>query len=298
MIAETKDGLIPLWEVITLKRDKGKSLIALAIVLLFSANSMSACDLKSRLETKPEERIAELRTDDHRDSPSIFVDRSVVRNADGGIAYGYFLDEEGNISDKEGIVVVPHDQATPFSCVTEVTFNTGNTAKTLHSYTAEDGSRVIIPQSFEFELNFNLHDAINRTVTIESSDPGALYIPFDANEDMLKGMAPPERNDLPSITISDVSSPLHLQLVGCYEGEYLLTIRNFKDENIGRIAFSFGIDQKEEQERAYQPVIDGNHEHVFYDEIVEPTEMTRGYTLHICTVCSYTYRDNYTEKLS
>ena len=38
-------------------------------------------------------------------------------------------------------------------------------------------------------------------------------------------------------------------------------------------------------------------EHTFVDEIVEPTTEEGGYTVHTCSVCDYSYKDNYTNPL-
>lgn len=36
-------------------------------------------------------------------------------------------------------------------------------------------------------------------------------------------------------------------------------------------------------------------EHTFVDEVVEPTTEEKGYTVHTCSVCGYSYKDNYTD---
>ena len=41
-------------------------------------------------------------------------------------------------------------------------------------------------------------------------------------------------------------------------------------------------------------VVDGKEEHTFKDEVVDPTFDKGGYTLHTCTVCDYSYKDNET----
>ncbi len=38
-------------------------------------------------------------------------------------------------------------------------------------------------------------------------------------------------------------------------------------------------------------------EHIYEDTVVPATEEDEGYTLHLCTVCSYAYKDNYTDKV-
>lgn len=37
--------------------------------------------------------------------------------------------------------------------------------------------------------------------------------------------------------------------------------------------------------------------HSFADTVVAPTTSAKGYTEHVCTVCGYSYRDNYTDRL-
>ena len=36
-------------------------------------------------------------------------------------------------------------------------------------------------------------------------------------------------------------------------------------------------------------------EHKYTDKVVPPSSKEKGYTLHTCTVCRYSYKDNYTE---
>ncbi len=41
-------------------------------------------------------------------------------------------------------------------------------------------------------------------------------------------------------------------------------------------------------------VVDGKEEHTFKEQVVDPTFDKAGYTLHTCTVCEYSYKDNET----
>ena len=38
--------------------------------------------------------------------------------------------------------------------------------------------------------------------------------------------------------------------------------------------------------------------HSYKDQVIAPTASAQGYTLHTCTRCGYSYKDNYTDKLS
>ena len=45
-------------------------------------------------------------------------------------------------------------------------------------------------------------------------------------------------------------------------------------------------------------VINGKAAHTFRDEVTPATYESEGYTTHTCTLCGYSYKDNYQEKLT
>jgi hypothetical protein len=78
---------------------------------------------------------------------------------------------------------------------------------------------------------------------------------------------------------------------GYLEDEYFLKVPNFK---IYCYAGTAGEQYAIDDEFDYELI----HEHTYKDTVVKPTTTSQGYTLHICSVCGNSYKDNYTAKLT
>ena len=240
----------------------------------------------------------------------LFIDAASVVHRDGSKAEGYSLDADGNVINSDQKPVIVKEKTSPFTCISEVKYDESATKGKLLTYTIENEKPAVAPVKLEIELTFNPTDAVNTGVELESNDPGALYVPYDANAELLKDMEKPTANALAAVTLAETQNPVKLTVIGCFEGKYTLTVRNAKDEEISKITFTFEaekpVDEKKteaDEEKKNPESTDlsnrnaGPHEHTYYDTVVDPTYRTRGYTLHICSICGYTFRDNYTNQL-
>ena len=276
-----------------------KILSILLVVFIAGLNMLVACGDATVLTEK-----TELPTTTSNEL-NLYIDGTAIVSRDGNKAEGYSLDADGNIINSEEKIVIARENAAPYTCISEITYDEAVAKGTLQTYTLENEKPEAIPAKFEIELTFGPENAVNSGVEIESNDPGALYIPYDANSELLKDMEQPTGNALPAIRLANPANPVKLTVVGCFEGEYTLTVRNAKDEEIGKIVFTFETEKSEENENddenpdfTEQSLKNaGPHEHDYYDTVVEPTYRIRGYTLRVCTICGYTCRDNYTDQL-
>ena len=225
-----------------------------------------------------------------------YVDGTSLRRHDGEILSNYTIDVDGNIVNDSGDVVVTAANAAPFTYITTAESVAKNSEYTLKAYFAEDDSVQIVPMQVKLKINISPADAINRTITIESNDPGAVFIPYDANKTLLSA-AKPSNNEMASVTFECKSNPVEITVIGNYEGVYTLTMRNVKDEEVGKTFLTFeaeDIEKSVAEKLAEQNA--GEHTHEYEDTVVESTFRTRGYTLHICKICGYSFRDTYTPK--
>ena len=229
----------------------------------------------------------------------VYLDDGVVRHSDGTTAKEYSVNSDGHIVDADGNVVVAAGNAQIFTCIGSIKYNQADTELTLPTYLEENRTICVAPLAFTFEFEMSPDDAINREINIESNDPGALYIPYDANKDLLEGVEAPNSNAMPSATFTAKEGKITLTLTGCFEGEYTLTFRNVRDEVVDRVTFKLSAEDIEIPATGDPATAQnaGPHEHEYHDTVIEPTYRTRGYTLHVCGICGYTIRDTYTDQL-
>lgn len=80
---------------------------------------------------------------------------------------------------------------------------------------------------------------------------------------------------------------------------------SFKDNETEKLEHNFSGEWEHNETHHWHKCLDEGYpdvkgsyeEHDFEDEVVSPTFETKGYTLHTCKVCEYSYKDNETNKL-
>lgn len=80
---------------------------------------------------------------------------------------------------------------------------------------------------------------------------------------------------------------------------------NYKDNYINKLDHTYSTNWSYDNDSHWRECIDEGYTHLFIDKgnhdyqtsIIVPTEEEKGYTLHECKICSYSYKDNETEPL-
>lgn len=163
-----------------------------------------------------------------------------------------------------------------------------------------DGQLWANPKSFTLSFMGSPLGTETNTVILESSDPGALYFPYDDNAEWIpETVVEPQDNALPAIPINIAENGyFEVSLVGSFDGEFPLTVRDVYGDEISSFSVSLiptFIGEKEDEIEAVEAE-PSKHEHCFVDQVVPSTAQCQGYTQHSCSVCGYSYRDNYTER--
>ena len=215
----------------------------------------------------------------------------------GTVIANYTVDESGNVVDADGVIVIAADNVEQFTC-TERMEIVGETSFAIKAERMDDDMLATMPVKVALELDFEPKDAVNKIITLESRDPGALYFSYDANEGIIAdGIEKPEDDAMPSITIDLKKIADHgITIIGTFEGEYTVTARNCFGEQIAELKVTFVPEYVDDINAGEGDDIQ-EHEHEFKDTVVEPTQKAQGYTLHVCEICGYAFRDSYVDQL-
>lgn len=255
----------------------------------------------------------------------LYVDGKSVYHRDGNGAVEYTVDSDGDVCDGNGQIVIPTENVEAFSCIRSVGYDEATTNQTLPGHFGQDSS--VSPLCFGFDLTASPSGCLNKTITIESNDPGALYFPYNENTGLFAGVDVPEGSRMPSVTLNITEEPVHLVLAACYEGKYMLTVRNGRDDVIRKIEFVLSAQDNEiietdeaasQNEETFKYAVlaeepfHQTHEgtlyegyteqttcnHVFDSLVVEPTFTSGGYTLFTCRYCGAVMIGNETAALT
>lgn len=258
----------------------------------------------------------------------------------------YQFDDERNIVDPAGTIVVAAENTIHFSYVTKVTYDKSLLRQTLNTAKMADGSVAIVPTKFRIKLSIEPADAVNKELVIESLDAEALYFPYKDNASVLSAPAMNSGKQSSISVIANEQGDVDITLVGAYQGHMSVTIKNVMGEIIqtldvvltadipeGQTVAPIGtISQNEESSENTSKnsnnqssgqnnnsntnnssdnnsATSGNnssggsgsstaHQHVYRTQVMEATAQTQGYTLHVCEICGFSYRDAFTPILT
>jgi hypothetical protein len=224
-----------------------------------------------------------------------------VYNEDGIVQEDFSLDDDGNIINAEGEIVVAAINAKEFSCIEDIEIEDQATlSQKIEAEEMEDGT--VTTKPVEFTLTFNVGSQyVNKAVTLESYDPGALYFPYDKNKNVIAGSdQAPSDNVMPSITVkANDKGEIPVVMVGSFDGEYSITAKNVLGAQIGTFTTKLipeYTDKTDDDDKDEDDSKECKHEYT--ERIVSPTVNAQGYTIYTCSKCGNTYRDNYTAKLA
>ena len=298
-----------------------KSLMNVLVVLLICAMSLvllTACG-----DSAP--KGVELHTTTSAEA-DVYLYGDTLVDHEGNTRNDVAFDEEGNVM-KDGKILVASYNLAMYTIVTEVK-SVDETELTQTIEATQEGANQLATKPITFTISFSIEpaNAVNKTVTIESLDPAALYFPYEANADLVKEEAT-QSGMLGAVTpVFDENGQVELSLVGRFDGEFTLIAR----DGIGNVVGEFlvklvaeivesGEDGNAEEISTTEPGSTSpttNHQnpgtqnpnpgtqeisahvHDFENQVVAPTPKAQGYTIHTCKTCGYTYRDSFTEQLA
>lgn len=254
-----------------------------------------------------------------------YVLGSAVCDQNGKKLTQYLIDTNNNIADQSGTVVVYAEDAIPFSCVKSISYDNSLLRQLLATETGENGKESVLPKTFTIHLATAPDDAVNRTIKLESKKTDVLGFPLEANRAVLSDDAE-IRGSGHMQTMTVIPGPdgtAEVAITAKAQGHAEVTAKNILGEEIAKLEFVFladpaGVKGKATGSSSVTPAAgsmsnagsgissapavpktgtDG-HEHVFKTRTMTPTARTQGYTIHVCEICGYTYRDNYTDLIT
>lgn len=272
-----------------------KKVCALLLTLLMAASTMSGCAVR---ETVANEPLPETTSSDL----GVYVNGTVLVKADGTVIdEAYTIDEDGNVVDAEGKVLIAAANLEAFTCVTEIKLSETPVKHKLEGKESEDGEVLTRPSAFKLKFSVLPEEVLNSQITMESYDPGALYFPYDKNEEILipADMEAPADNILPAITLqADDTGTIEVTVVSVFDGSYELVVKNVLGEEIAKIPVEVSVEMKDADDQKDGEMVDKEDcVHDYEKEVVAPTIHTQGYTLYTCKNCGYSYRGDYVAKL-
>ncbi len=230
---------------------------------------------------------------------NIYANGEVLCNSVGTILADYRFDEFGNVLDRDGNPVIAAENLEQYTYVTAVTAKEEiDLVASIKAEKLENDLLATRPVTIEFSLAGSPEKFVDGRIRLESRDPGALYFPYESNKDILAAeITPPADDAMPEISVDlNTLQEESVHVIGVFDGEYVVIVKNALDETVGELHFiltpEYVDDINADLEGEFEP-----HDHDFRDVVVDPTPKMQGYTLHICKICGFTFRDTYVDKL-
>ena len=255
---------------------------------------------------------------------SCYILGNSICDENGNPLRGYCLDQNRNITDPDGNVIVPAADTVPFSCAERIDYAAADLRRTLAVKKGTDGKITVKPAPISIQLSVLPANVINNTIILESHNPEALSF-SDDKSGTISGDSPDAGSSVQSsVTLKpDADGIVQVSLIAKRQGHVIVTVRNVLGNEISRLEFvlltdaagssmsasgssgavtgiTSSIEPKDSAHQSPGETRTGSdgHEHVFKTRTMSPTARTQGYTLHVCEICGYTYRDEYTDLLT
>ena len=276
--------------------------IRILVVLAVSMFMLSGCEPVS---------VETINTGATSEELNLYINGSEICDKFGtAVENGCTIDENGNIVDDQGRLLIAADCTEAFSCVKSIYYDKGqllqeiqgtmlgNNNDSAHS----EGTIITEPGSFHFKFTVEPKNAVNAELTLESCDPGALYFPYNKNSVPSEEIVAPGDNILPKITVwPNSNNQVEVTATAALDGTVEVLVRNVLGEIVDSITFTIRtsiMESKYDGVSLEATEASETHEHMFASRTVEPTVYAQGYTLYTCEICGFSYRDNYTDKIS
>ena len=265
-----------------MKKNVLMKIAGLALIVIMALGCLTACGQKLPETTSQE--------------AGLYVYGADVLDALGEVAQGYTIDEDENIQNSEGDVVVAAANVAVFTVLGELSVpDAGQLKQTMEAELLENEQLATSPVKFTVTIHADAQDIVNSTIVVETDDT-ALYFPYEDNKELLADaftQAPDE--PITAITLKPAGNEdIDLVLEGAFEGEYNLTVKNVLGSDIAKFPISVvaKVVEKDEDEEDEE-----DHVHDYEEKVVAATTKSQGYTIYTCKICGLSYRDNFTDKL-
>ena len=263
-----------------MKKNVLMKIAGLALTVIMALGCLTACGQKLPETTSQE--------------AGLYVYGTEVYDALGEVAQGYTIDEDGNILNSEGDVVVAAANVAVFTVLGEMSVPDAEQLKqTMEAELLENEQLATAPVKFTVTIHADAQDIVNSTIVVETDDT-ALYFPYEDNKELLADtftQAPDE--SITAITLKPAGDEdIDLVLECAFEGKYNLTVKNVLGSEIAKFPINVVAEVVEKDEEDEE-----DHVHEYEEKVVAATTKSQGYTIYTCKICGLSYRDNFTDKL-
>lgn len=239
---------------------------------------------------------------------------SYVVNAYGQKASGYSLDADGNILDRSQNIIVTKENTLEYKFITKLAFSSAIYDATLtareEKSTTNSDAKVVkqYPNTITVLLSASPINPTNNVVVVGSNNTDIAEIRANNNAKIVADGAFDVDNGEVAIHLSQ-SGTARIIVTVKEQGNTKLTARTISGVAVaecelrvknGEVAFTDTEEPvpsptSELTETIIPQVNPAEHTHSYVKTVVPPTQYEGGYTLYTCEICSYTYRDNFTQ---
>ena len=300
-----------------------RKIISITIVAMMAFTTISGPQVLRSVSRRTEASSDEMHKPNGTESAAVFTSRDLdcyildesLCNRKGEPVKEYLLDLERNITDLSGNIIVSTENTEQFTCASEVRYNENDLRQYLKAMPEDGRKDGVSPASFSMQLYVRPTDAVNGTITLTSRNPEKLYFPNMSYDNNPENHIGADHNPASVTVTPDENGMVEVFVAAATQGHSIVTVGNVLEEEIEKLEFVLLSEDSSQakqssgmltvdastgsvpsgSDRLYKTdPIDG-HEHVYKTQTMSPTIRTKGYTLHVCTICGYTYRDNYTD---
>ncbi len=288
-------------------KQRTKTLITSALLLVMSSFCVSGCDPGKTIQSEPPDVPVQIET---TPEPTPYVVLPTETSRDLGLfeyngmivdenreeAQGFVLNDDGHVVNTSGEIVIAAKNLNAYSgisCANAV--NESDLRHTVDAFAISGNELEIEPFLLELRLKISDDFANDTHFSAESPNPVAVYFPYDANTEHIQDVEVPPDGVLPRLDIDpNENGEATIYIMCSIEGKYPLIFRDYE----GNVTNAIDIDiipeyiQTDILKTNEENAVD-EHDHDFDTATIEATAVSEGYTQYSCRICGYTYRDEY-----
>ncbi len=234
-----------------------------------------------------------------------------VVNKYGFKADGYSIDENGNLLDRDGKIMIVQENLLRFIPVRALDFVRADYQIDLiarEEMVANDPNVTRVNQyhvDATLSLNIGPATATSPIILLRSTDSNVAEIRANTNQRLIVDGGFALENGQIALRSLDNSGKLDFAVTAKYPGQAKIIATTLNGDVTAECVLNVQYGSVESAADTYQPVSEivnasGNstqHTHNYVSAVIEPTIWDKGYTLFTCTECGYSYMDNFTSKL-
>jgi hypothetical protein len=165
----------------------------LLLICLFVVSMLAACedppeatDANGKVLASNTDKTGETGNVKTSQSEKLYAFGNEIVDQDGNSKSEYHFDQNGNIVDASGKIIIESKNVQPFTCIESVSYEQEQLSLTLLGRLVEGSTEIAAqPQKFTFEFMANPQTAMNKIVTLEVSDPAMVQIDKFDNKDYM-----------------------------------------------------------------------------------------------------------------